>query len=113
MRTDGFNVELDVGAQDLVPSEDGRDDVAGVDLSHARSVHILEGRHTAEGVLEGGVGREVLVEGLLLLLGRALGKGVDDVLDLSSCKKRKKHMISLGSRGHRAAGVGAYLGAPW
>ena len=88
-RTDGFNVVLDVGAQDLVPSEDGRDDGPGVDLSHARGVHILEGRHAAEGVLEGGARGEVVVDGPVLLIGRALGKAADDVPDLLSCKGEK------------------------
>ena len=40
-------------------------------------------------MLEGGAGGEVVVDGPVLLIGRALGKAADDVPDLLSCKGEK------------------------
>lgn len=41
-------------------------------------------------MLEGGSGGEVVVDGPVLLIGRALGKAADDVPDLLSCDGEKK-----------------------
>lgn len=52
-----------------------------VHAARERDRALGKGRHAAKGVREGGVGEEVGVEGLLLLVGRALAEGRDDAGD--------------------------------
>lgn len=69
----------------LTPPEDSRDQCARVVFAETRDIQLLEGRDAAEGVLKRGPGCEVAVDGIMLLVGGALGQGPDDTLDFSGC----------------------------
>jgi hypothetical protein len=69
--TNTIDLEVDPRAHDFVPSEDVVDQLAAV----------VEATGSAEGVGEGGILAEVLVDGFGLLLGWRLGETMDDVAD--------------------------------
>lgn len=70
--TNSIDVQFNRRAHDLVPAEDRVDQPSAT----------LEAASAAEWVSEGGIGGKVLVDSLLLLLRRALGKAMDDAGDL-------------------------------
>ena len=87
--TRGFYLDVNLGTQDLVPLQDGQEQHARVDFSQARDVVLFERGHPAEGVHKRGIGCEVAVHGILLLLGSALGNSsydVSDVLHFTDCQ---------------------------
>jgi hypothetical protein len=69
--TNTIDLEVDPRAHDFVPSEDIVDQLAAV----------VEATGPAEGVSEGGILAEVLVDGFGLLLGWGLGETMDNVAD--------------------------------
>lgn len=71
IRTDAVDVDVDPGAQDLVPAVDAPDEPAGA----------VEGAGAAEGVREGGGGGEVFFYGGALDRRRGLHEGADYVRD--------------------------------
>jgi len=50
-------------------------------------MQVLEGWDAAEGVLKGGAGSKVVVDGVVLLVQRPLAQDSDDALDLTHCGK--------------------------
>lgn len=70
--TNSIDIQFDRRAHNLVPAEDGMDQPPAA----------LEAAGAAEGMSEGGIGGEVLVDSFFLLLRRALGQAMDDGGDL-------------------------------
>ena len=78
-RTDGGNGQVNVRTEDLVPSEDGVDEVA----------RAWEAGDAAEGVGEGDVACAICLESFCLLGRGALGKEVDDTFDIADWISRQ------------------------
>lgn len=88
-RTRRVNLQVNLGAQEAIPAEDSLDEDSGVDGTNERHVDVRERRHPAEGVQEGGLGEEVVLDSSGLLLGRALAEVPDDAADLFYCEGGK------------------------
>jgi hypothetical protein len=69
-----------------LPPVNGQDERAGVKAAYARHVQLFEGWDAAEGVLKGGAGGKVAVDGIVLLIRSPVGESPDDLLDVLSCK---------------------------
>lgn len=90
-----------------MPFVDGRNQSPRVEFANAGHMEVLKGRHAAERVLEGCAWSEVAVDGVLLLIGRSLGKLLDDALELVCCDRSAIDACQSGA--DRDGGGGAVL----